>query len=495
MKTSTLKSKLILTWWLTFFIGPLPLFARYAFTPEVHSAYKDFIALKTESGKLSIDLALAEDPKNGLAVCIADYHDLVVLLTSQDPALYKKLEPNAEKRLDKIASLEKDSPFYRYCQAEIKLHWAFIKLSFGDQFQGGIMLRQAFKLLEENEKLYPNFTPNKKSFGTLKILIGSIPPDYQWVAKQLGLYGTVHEGMNMVNEVAQSDSPLAMEAKLISLMVQSLYFRDKTALESIQSLFKTHPNNLLLCYLEAQLELKNNKAEKAIQTLNNQPKGTEYAQFPYLKFLLGEAYLFKGEYALSQQYFQQFTKNYKGVNHLKSAYFRSYLSYWLQGNSVEAEKFKKLTKEKGGTQIDSDQYAQRFVDQKSMPDKNLMKARLFFDGGYFDKALAVLNSKEKSAYPSHNEQQEYLYRKARIYHETGKVQLALSTYQEVIDHHRQKDDSYFAPNSALQMGYIYRDQGSKEKARLAFQKARSFPKHEYQNSIHSEAKSAEQALN
>jgi len=49
---------------------------------------------------------------------------------------------------------------------------------------------------------------------------------------------------------------------------------------------------------------------------------------------------------------------------------------------------------------------------------------------------------------------------------------------------------YFAPNSALQLGYIFRDQADAIEARQYFEKALSYKKHVYKNSIDNKARSA-----
>ena len=54
---------------------------------------------------------------------------------------------------------------------------------------------------------------------------------------------------------------------------------------------------------------------------------------------------------------------------------------------------------------------------------------------------------------------------------------------------------YFGANSALQLGYIAKDQRNYTVARKYFQMALDSPKHEYKNSIDSKARSELQWLN
>ena len=49
---------------------------------------------------------------------------------------------------------------------------------------------------------------------------------------------------------------------------------------------------------------------------------------------------------------------------------------------------------------------------------------------------------------------------------------------------------YFAPNACLQTGYLLVEEGKTAEAKNFFQKALTYKKHEYKNSIDSKAKSA-----
>ena len=58
-----------------------------------------------------------------------------------------------------------------YSQAEINLQWAANRLKFGDYFTAAFEINKAYRQIQENNKKYPNFIPNKK-FGTGYISLG-----------------------------------------------------------------------------------------------------------------------------------------------------------------------------------------------------------------------------------------------------------------------------------------------------------------------------------
>ena len=84
---------------------------------------------------------------------------------------------------------------------------------------------------------------------------------------------------------------------------------------------------------------------------------------------------------------------------------------------------------------------------------------------------------------------EYLYRKARLAHKTGDLTNAKLWYQQTIEATGDQP-WYFAPNAALQLGYIAQSQGDVAGAKRHFEKTLSYPNYEYKNGIDAKAKSA-----
>ena len=117
----------------------------------------------------------------------------------------------------------------------------------------------------------------------------------------------------------------------------------------------------------------------------------------------------------------------------------------------------------------------------------MRKARVLFDGAYYQRAIDMLAKINPTKLSSNREKIEYFYRKGRILHEWGKLDEALIEYQKTI----QSDPNlnlYFAPNAALKSGAIYEKKGNKTKAIEYYKKAISYKTHEYKNSVDAEAK-------
>lgn len=474
-----------------FFVIVLLLFslsssASYDFTPETQRAYSEFLKLKISSGEKHVSRALNEDPNNGIAILFSNFGDVLSVFISEDNNLYNKLKKEEDERIRKIIKLSKDSPYYLFCQAEIKLQWAFVKLKFGDEVNAVWSARQAYKLLEENNRKYPDFIPNLKSLGLLQIILGSIPDKYSSVANLVGMKGDVNLGMLQLEKASTTSNPFMEEAKIYRLLADNYILKHSNSIQKAEELYSANKDNLLITFLYSSIMMKNGESDKALEALKARPVSQDYYPFPFLNYLTAEIYLFKAQYSQSKSFYNKFLETYKGKNFIKDAYYKLFLSFWLNNEEEESKKYIDKILRKGQALYDADKHAQKFAEKGDFPDKILMKCRLYFDGGYYQEALNILNGfSAKDNYSL----VEFNYRKGRIYHQLGDYSKAIIFYLKTIELSGNKN-YYFAPNSALQMGYIYKEQNNKELARLYFQKALSYQDYEYKNSIDNKAKAA-----
>ncbi|WMJ74319.1 tetratricopeptide repeat protein [Cytophagaceae bacterium ABcell3] len=465
-----------------------PLKAQFAFTPETKEAYQNLIKLKTVPASQQLSKALQKKPTDGIAIYLENYIDVLTVFINEDPELYKQLLPNENKRLEQLKNLDKKSPWYLFTMAEVKLQWAFVKAKSGDEISAAWSIRQAYKMLEENQRKYPDFLPNKKSFGLMHILIGSIPEKYLWIAKLAGMHGKVPTGLSMLDEVIAHDKTYALESQIIKLST-AYYILNEKNLTDIKQLYQKHPDNLLLSFIYSSILMKETQSEAALKVLSTAPSGTDYLSLPFLHYMHGLIYLNKGDYHVSQTYFHRYLKMHKGSNFIKDTWFRLFLTHWLPGKHQEAEKSLSKVLTQGAAVYDADKYAESFAKKRHFPNKQLMKARLFTDGGYNDLAIKSLDSISLKELLTPSDNIEYHYRYARVYHKTGNLQQAIEKYQETINV-AEHTPLYFAPNAALQLGYIFKSIGDIQKAEEYFNLALSFKNHEYKNSIDNKAKAA-----
>jgi tetratricopeptide (TPR) repeat protein len=159
------------------------------------------------------------------------------------------------------------------------------------------------------------------------------------------------------------------------------------------------------------------------------------------------------------------------------------------GEETQAKSFFEKAKVSGKANAEPDKYAAKQLEEGKLPNTKILKARLFTDGGYYEQAANALKSIAPGELKSAKEQTEFYYRKARLAHKMNDIPSAKTFYLQSIS--MTKDNPwYFAPNSALQLGYIAQEQKDYAGAKKYFEQALSYKKHEYKDGIDSKAKAA-----
>ena len=455
-------------------------------------AYADLLKLKVPNARL---LMQAETDQNGIRIYTEDYADMLTLLFSDDDRAYEKIAHREEDRLEQLSQLDQTSPWARVTQAEVRLHWAFVKLKFGKEVSAAWDVIRAYKLLNENRKRFPAFLPTYKALGVLHVMVGAAPDQYTWVARLLGLRGDINTGMQEIRR-AQQDPTFRLEAQLIELMIRAYVLRFSDAdTRELQLLVSQHPDNALLHFLAATIQMKNGQSESARLFLLSLPQNDTpaYLPTPIVDNLLGDIYLQKGQFAPALVHYQRFLSRYTGQNFVKDTYYKQFLCYWLAHDDARAQALVRRIPTAGRAVVESDKAAQKFAETflKMGPTPHqqlLIRARLSCDGGYLDSALTLLRPYPEGRFLPGTEQAEFNYRMGRILQRQHETDAAIPFFTRAITLSDGSGSGSFGATSALQLGYIYEQQKDVSHARQYFEKALSYRHYEYKNSIDNKAR-------
>ena len=310
----------------------------------------------------------------------------------------------------------------------------------------------------------------------------------------LGMRGSVVLGQKQLNELRSSKSSLSLEATILYYTVKGFINQQFTeAANGINQCLVDQPDNRLLMFIGINMLVKEARSEEALKLIQSLDVHHDGLQMHYIEYLRGEILMQKGEYTKAIQAYQRFIKAYKSSSFKKDSYFKISLCYWMLNNTTLAKENFEKAKVTGKDVAEPDKYAARQLEENSFPNKKLLKVRLSTDGGYYIEAEQALKSISPTDLTNYKDQTEYYYRKARLAHRMGEKAAAKIFCQQSID--MTKDNPwYFGANSALQLGYIARDQKEFEKAKKYFELALSFKRHEYKTSIDGKAKSALEEL-
>lgn len=489
----TMKKKFPLLFLFLFLQAGLLSAAKYFdFSPAARSAYQLALSLRLTEARATLDQMKKNEPENLMAVYVENYLDFVTIFANDSESEYRQLSKNMDKRLDKISRGDRRSPYYLYTQAEIRLQWAILRIRFSDFMSGASDVKQAYALLEQNQKKHPDFIANKKSLGLLHAMVGNLPDDYKWVVKSFGgMSGTTEQGLKELEEVLayarQQDFVFENEAVVIYAFLQ-LYLNNKPAIawETIKKSKLDPKTNPLAAYAFATVAMRADQNDEAVKMLQNFPSGSMYHDLHHRYYMFGLAKLRRLDPDANQA-LQIFLDRYKGVNGVKECYQKLAWYSLVQGNQGAYLQYIALVKQKGADNSEPDKAALQEAKSNEMPDVKLIKARLLFDGGYYQRAYDLLKPAANEYSSNRKLSLEYTYRIGRITHKMGKTAEAIRFYQQTLDN-GAKEPWYFACNAALQMALLHEEKRDFQNARNAFQRCLGLKPSEYVNSLHAQAK-------
>ena len=474
-------------------------FADFLWNKNCKEAYSLSIQLKFNKAHLLLEKEKKENPNNSLVYFIENYSDYLKLLVGEEKTDFENLKKNKELRLDFIKNDESTSPWYLYSQAELNLQWAASRLKFGEYFTAAFEINKAYRLIQENKKLYPNFTPNKKSLGLLHTLIGSVPEQYNWILSIVGMEGNINSGLSLMNEAI-----LEMKThKDFEIMLDESYFlyaflkmnldNNKTDLQKLLSELKDK-DYLLLNFASSRIASMLGQNDLAIQILEDRKVEQDHYPFYYLDYLLG---IYK-QNKLDDTclvHFENYLNNFKGKNYKKSALMRMSWHYHIKGDSEKYEHYKNRVNSLDGKQVDSDKEAQSYYNNSKAPHINLLKARLFFDGGYSKLAVEELEKINSPNFFNHSKNSlEYFYRYGRCMEQMGKDKVAIKYYKKTVLA-GSEEPFYFAAKAALQIALLYEDSNNINEAKCYFNICIEMEDHQYEHGIEQKAKAGLNRLN
>lgn len=465
--------------------------ANFDFNSNCINAYNAIFDLRIKDAQSLIQREKSQNPANAIPVLLENYIDFFTLLSSENRADYERIKSRRDSRLSYLAKQDRNSPYYLFAQAEVYLQWGMLKSRFQDFMSSGFDVKRADNLLDDNQKKYPSFLPNKKSSGLINVILGSIPSNMKGIASTFGFSGNADKGIKTLESLMTSLPKTAYsfysdEVVFFLCYIETDLSPNKNNYNKTIAYCNTMSDkSLLKTYLQAYVASRNAHNDSAIAYLLKKPKGSNYLDFPKLDYLLGVSKLNRMD-SDANVYLISYLKEYKGINFVKDGYLKLAYYYYLRGDNSRYQAFLKMVKTQGDLYDEKDKQALKEAND-SAPDVNLLKARLQFDGGYFSKALYTLSGKDADDFKLQRDKIEFYYRLGRIYDELNKTSDAISNYQKAINTGKHTS-YYFAANAALSIGYIYENKNDKARAAGFFKEAIAMKNHEYENSIESKAK-------
>lgn len=412
--------------------------------------------------------------------------DILEVILLEDKNKFDQLSDNQDTRIDILDNIDEASPWKNFVKAEIQLQWAFVDFKKGDDWSAFWGLRRAYRSIKRNVKKYPNFEPNNRTLGLLNIIFGNVPSKNQWIMNLFGLRGDIFDGIEQLNNITDTYPEFKLEAKLILSMVQTYLLEDFN--EATRILPDSYKGASLINYVKALVYLKAHNASEARTLL-----ATEIQKVPFYNYLIAETYFQEGDYSEAIRFYKKFLNQFHGTSYLKDTYLKLAMSNAFIDRLDLYQSYLIKCRTEGEENSEIDKNAIKILNSLDNQNPTALKIRFAIDGGFYQQADTLITSLENNDISAY-ENLELTYRKARMNHLKGDSTLALKFYRIVIDKAEAISETYYAPNSFLQIGYLMRQQGQYNSARMYFERVLKFKKHPYKNSLDSKAKIALKSL-
>jgi predicted negative regulator of RcsB-dependent stress response len=464
--------------------------SHYSYNDQVKNCYRQISSLRLGEAEKSLQILKNQQASNLALVHMENYIDFFYLFVTEEEDRFKQMIDAKAGRIKALDLGPTDSPYHKFVKAEVLLQYAVIRLKFDEKIMAASEIYEAYRLLEQNKKDFPQFAENDKSLSIIYALAESIP---SWMRKVGGVKGSVdlaQQGIEKLSKKAHNPEYFFRE-EVVAIYTYLLFyqFNQKEKAQQQFSIFEmNHRKNPLIAFLKASIYTKSGRNEECIKVLSEAPKGSEYLAFYFLDFLMGKALLRKLD-PEANKFLKSFVHNFKGRHYIREAYQKlAWYELIIHKNSTKYSEQISLCLKYGHSLLDEDIQATKEAKAGKIPEPELLKARLMFDGGEYLKAQHILESYSLSAQSSQLIKEEYYYRIGRIYQEQELFDKALKSFQVCMTT-GSKSWAYYACASALQSGIIYEAMGDRVKALSFYEQCLKLKPSDYRKSLHQKAKS------
>lgn len=485
--------KLKLKRWFSFFI---PLFLSYTslaagfvFDPGTKKLYREAFSLQLSQ----TDHIFEKGSTNAAYAYIGNYADFLKAFISEQETDFIRLKERIDSRLASIDRVPDSNPWKKLARGEMLLEYAVMKFKWGEYLSSAYYFRKAFFVLEENRKQFPAFIPTLKALGFFHAAIGTVPENYKWISNLIGLRGTIGQGCKELQyaQMKVKNHPewdfLFDELVFLNAFAHGHFKKDymiaRTAFSD--SVFGATDRGGLHVFIEANTLSLMGQYDEALEALRLFHADSNAYPLLYLHYMRGHLLLNRLE-PVAEKHFNKFVSQFKGKSFIKSAWHKMAWIRLLKGDAKGYKECMNKVKATGTDFTDEDKQALKEALSGEVPDIRLLRSRLLFDGGLYERSLQELAGSGDSSFAKRRNKAEYTYRLGRIHDKLGKKNLAIQFYSITYDKWRA-EPWYYAANSALMLGTVYEEWGDRDLARIWYRKTIALRNHEYQNSIDQKA--------
>lgn len=457
--------KALLTALILAILLPFNTFAYYELTGNCKNAFREIYSLRTTTARQMLAEEKRIFPDNSFIIYLEHYCDVMEIIVLEDGSKYEKFREDFYERREIMDREDGSSPWHLTLEAEMYLHLGLSYLKFGNKMNGSRKVYSAYKMVKDNEERFPDFVMDDKLAGMFDMMFANIPPVIRWAAKIIGLRGDLEGGFNRIKKYHEGvlEVPgFAEESIIIMNLAYKLTWNEQGGYEFLGNLPERYYESLLIKYFYANLAAFSGHNDLALELLGQIDRSAMEVEFYAMDYLAGRSKLYRLDKD-ADEYLLKYLDGFPGKDYKKDVCNRLSWHYFLLGDRPAYLRYRTMVNRVGEDLRDRDREAVIEANLPYDPKPELLRARLLFDGGYYERAEEEM----KQLAPSDLELMPYLleyhYRLGRIFQKTDRTDRAIQELSRTLQLGRNENYT-FATRAALALGEIYAGQGRDELA-------------------------------
>lgn len=442
------------------------------------------------------------NPQNLVPLYLENSQALLQYLMTDNEGSLEHYIDGSDEHKDRVSDASAESPLYHFLLGEMHLQDAIAHLRASSYMKAGWNLNKAYSHLQKNRKLHPKFLLTEKSLLPMEAGLGAVPQTYQWLLNLFGYSGELEQSVQRYDEwmarleQANRWTCYLQEARLInSYLHLHLLNKEEQAWKLTQEATESFSTNPLAALARANMAMRLKKNEEALRVLR--PHTKVEGAISQLYYLHGLALLQQPQAiankasAPAEQMLRKFLHSYNGTSYVHDAWLKVAWAELLKGKPQEAARLMAQIRELPEPQTEEDRQALQEAKQPRYYQSHpyLLRARLLYDGGYYQEALSLLRESLDMAFELPlSARAEFHYRLGRVYDALGQQEQAIQYYQAASA--IPPDGQYYAPASCYYAGLLYEEQGKLAKAEQLYRACLGFDDYPYKRSFDHRATAA-----
>ena len=470
-------------------------FAAVDLSENCFKAYNSLFQYELDDAQKYLNQEKQINPENCYIYFLENLANVTISVVDGSEEAYDAYIRRFKDRIAYIKDYEStDNKFYRVFLAEMYLQTTIICGQHSDFINAGYYFYKSYVLAENNIKEYPDFIFNKKIKGIHELMMSLIPPEYEPFFSFFGFSGDYQTGFEYINdyyEFGKRESKFEVEAALFKFLAVTQFGKDEFAPFRFIVDHGYHQTDTLTLNLAYILALKQTgRTDKALEVMRNKNVYYPAVDIPQLDYLQGSLLFCKLENDKAYFYLSRFLENYQSDHFVKHTYKKIAWYHYFNEDMIEYRQAIDMIHEKGKDLIEHDRLAVLEMPEPVELNPVLIKARLLYDGGYYNQALDTLIQRIGQVEDLQKRfRVEYYYRLARIYQRLDKINASKFNYEKVLGF-SETFKQYFIPFSAYQLGLIAESRDDLQKAYDYFDQCLRLNQRGYKVSIERKAKIA-----